>query len=131
MLLTLHTFHYFVFLYGTHTLGVWIIFTIVTIFVVDSNIEKDFFVGRPPTMSNYFGNDVETGRLFVFLLLARNSSCGARTCVGAAAVVAAGNGCTRVAAAVVDASDGAGTIVDAGDADGAATVDVGGCRPRK
>ena len=40
----------------------WIIFTIVTFLVVDSNIGKSFIVGRLPTMSNHFGNDVEMGR---------------------------------------------------------------------
>ena len=57
--------------------------------------------------------------VFVFLLLARNSSCGARTRVGAVvdAVVAAGDGRTRVAAAVVDIDASAGACAVVVDAD--------------
>ena len=70
--------------------------------------------------------------VFVFLLLARNSSCGGRTRVGAVvdAVVDAVVVVVAVVDAVVDAA-----VVNAADAvvvaDGAATVDAGGCRPHK
>ena len=56
--------------------------------------------------------------VFVFLLLARNSSCGGRTRVAAAGgVVAAGDGRTRVASTVVDTDASAGACAVVVDAD--------------